>query len=231
MLDEFIPAYDVHEVHSTSIAARPEAVIDAIREVTAREVPLMVVLMTLRAGPRARRLSGGRTILTQFERAGFVALREGPDGMVYGGVGRFWTPSGGLRGVDPSGFGAFDEPGYAKAAFSFELERRGDRTLLTTETRVLATDERSRRRFRRYWRLVHPGSAAIRIAWLRAIRRRAERAGLAAGPKRADDHPSRARRADTAATRQSPHTSESAARRLEASASDPISGGPIRKPT
>jgi hypothetical protein len=27
----------------------------------------------------------------------------------------------------------------------------------------------------RYWRVIHPGSALIRIAWLRAIRRRAER--------------------------------------------------------
>ena len=221
MLDEFLPAYDVHEVHSTAIAASPDAVIEAIRELTAREVPLLVVLMALRSGPRMRRLSLERRILTQFERAGFVSLREGPDALVYGGVGRFWRASGGLRRIDPFEFRAFDEPGYAKAAFSFELERRGARTLLTTETRVLATDERSRRSFRRYWRVIHPGSAAIRIAWLRAIRRRAERRG----------HPSGARRAANAATRHRPHTSDSAARRLDASASDPISGGPARKPT
>lgn len=220
MLDEFLPRYDVHEVHRTAISASHEAVLDAIREVAAREVPLMVALMILRTGPRARRLAGGRTILSQFERAGFVALRDAPAGLVYGGVGRFWTPSGGLRRLDPSEFGAFDEPGYAKAVFSFELERRGDRTLLMTETRVLCTDERARRSFRRYWRLVHPGSAAIRIAWLRAIRRRAEDG----------DHPSRTRRAAIAATRHSPQTSDSAARRLEASASNPISGGPARKP-
>jgi hypothetical protein len=222
MLDDFLPSYDVHEVHSTTIAARPQHVIEAIREVTAREVPLLVVLMTLRAGPRARRLSGSRTILSQFERGGFVALRDAPEGVVYGAVGRFWTPAGGLRRLDAAEFVAFAEPGYAKAAFSFELEARGDSTRLTTETRVLATDESARRSFRRYWCLIHPGSAAIRIAWLRGIRRRAERAG--------SDY-SRTRRAATAATRQSPHTSESAARRLEASASAPISGGPARKPT
>ena len=33
----------------------------------------------------------------------------------------------------------------------------------------------ARRSFRRYWRVIYPGSAAIRLAWLRAIRRRAER--------------------------------------------------------
>ena len=223
MLDHFLPSYDVHEMHSTSISAPPEAVLAAIREVTAREVPLMVVLMALRAGPRARRLSAARTILSGFERAGFVPLRDCPDGVVYGGVGRFWRPSGGLRRLEASEFATFHEPGYAKAAFSFELESRGERTLLTTETRVLCTDEPARRRFKRYWRLIYPGSAAIRIAWLRAIRRRAEGA--------AGDYPSRARRADTAATRHNPQTSASAARRLDASASHPISGGPARNPT
>jgi hypothetical protein len=179
VLDAFLPRYDVHEVHSTSISAPPEAVLAAVREVTAREVPLLVVLMTLRAGPRARRLSAARTILSGFERAGFVPLHDGPKGLVYGGVGRFWRPSGGLRRLEAPEFATFDEPGYAKGAFSFELEPQGKRTLLTTETRVLCTDERARRRFRRYWRLIHPGSAAIRIAWLRAIRRRAERSAYA----------------------------------------------------
>jgi hypothetical protein len=175
VLDRLLPDYDVNEVHSTVVAAPPGAVLEAIRELTPREVPLMVVLMTLRTGPRAHRLSGRRSILAGFERAGFVALRDGPDGLAYGVVGRFWRPSGGLRRIDPSEFAGFDEPGYAKGVVGFEVERRGNRTLLITETRVLATDERARRSFRRYWRLVHPGSAAIRIAWLRAIRRRAER--------------------------------------------------------
>ena len=47
-------------------------------------------------------------------------------------------------------------------------------TVLTTETRIKATDDPARRTFGRYWRVVIPGSAAIRRAWLRAIRRRAE---------------------------------------------------------
>jgi hypothetical protein len=219
VLDDHLPTYDVCEVHATTVAAPPEAVMEAVRAVTPREVPLLVILMALRAGPRAPRLSARRTILGGFERGGFVRLCERPDILVYGGVGRFWTPSGGLRRIEPSGFRDFAEPGYAKAAFSFELERRGDLTLLTTETRVLATDEAARRSFRRYWWLIRPGSGAIRIAWLRAIRRRAER-GYAA----------RTRRDATAATRQSAATSDNAARRLEASASDPISGGPARKP-
>jgi hypothetical protein len=47
-------------------------------------------------------------------------------------------------------------------------------SLLSTETRVFATDAATRRRFAAYWRVIYPGSALIRIEWLRAIRRRAE---------------------------------------------------------
>jgi hypothetical protein len=46
---------------------------------------------------------------------------------------------------------------------------------VSTETRVLCTDERSRRAFRRYWTLVRPFSGLTRIEMLRAIRREAER--------------------------------------------------------
>jgi hypothetical protein len=176
VLDRFLPAYDVNEVHGTTIEAPPERVMEAIRGLTPREVPLLVVLMALRSGPRARRLSRHGTVLEGFERAGFVRLAEAPEGLAYGVVGRFWTASGGLRPIGPSEFADFAEPGYAKGAFSFELERRGDRTVLTTETRVRATDDAARRSFRRYWFLIRPGSGAIRIDWLRAIRRRAERA-------------------------------------------------------
>jgi hypothetical protein len=56
----------------------------------------------------------------------------------------------------------------------------GGRTPLSTETRILATDEAARRRFGRYWVVIRPGSAAIRVVWLWAIRTRAERAQTAA---------------------------------------------------
>src|SRR5262245_32557245 len=45
---------------------------------------------------------------------------------------------------------------------------------LVTETRVHATDAAARRRFAAYWRMIYPGSALLRVTWLRAIRARAE---------------------------------------------------------
>jgi hypothetical protein len=177
-LDEFLPDYDVNEVHSIRVAAPPNAVMAAVRSLTAREVPLLVALMAVRSLParlRGRRRRPSGTILDGFLRGGFVALAERPHELVVGAVGRFWLASAEVRRVSAGEFTAFSEPGYAKAAFNMHAAPApGGGTLLTTETRIQATDDEARRSFRRYWRVIYPGSAAIRLAWLRAIRRRAE---------------------------------------------------------
>src|SRR5215203_4625828 len=152
-LDEFLPDYDVNEVHSTRVAAPPDLVLTAVRELTSRDAPLV----------------------DQFTRGGFVVLAERPDELVVGAVGRFWTSDGGVKRVSGADFVAFDAPGYAKAVMNFHARAVSGGTVLTTETRIQGTDEEARRRFRRYWRVVMPGSAAIRRAWLQALRKRAER--------------------------------------------------------
>jgi hypothetical protein len=48
-MDEFLPEYDVSEHHKISVAASPEAVVQAARRVTPRDLPLTVVLMGIRA--------------------------------------------------------------------------------------------------------------------------------------------------------------------------------------
>lgn len=178
MLDEFLPSYDVHEVHSLSTTASPAAVMEAIHALTPVEVPVLVALMAIRSVPTLlsrRRPSLRGRLLDGFRRGGFVELHGAPDELVFGGVGRFWRPAGGLLRVNPADFRDFAEPGFAKAAFNFRLERVDGHTRVTTETRIATTDEHARRRFGTYWRVIHPGSVLIRIAWLRAIRRRAER--------------------------------------------------------
>ena len=103
-------------------------------------------------------------------------LAERPDELVLGGS---WGGSGRatevVEPIEPADFAAFEAPGFAKAVMNFHARAVDGGTLLTTETRIRGTDEEARRRFRRYWRVVMPGSALIRRAWLRAIRRRAER--------------------------------------------------------
>jgi hypothetical protein len=79
----------------------------------------------------------------------------------------------------PEDFKALHEPGFALAAINFRLEDAADgETLLTTETRVYATDASTQKKFAAYWRVVYPGSALIRVMWLRAIRQKAESGNL-----------------------------------------------------
>jgi hypothetical protein len=182
-LDELLPDYDVHEVHSTRVAAAPEEVLAAVHAVTAREVPLLVALMGLRRIPtaiRQRRIAPLRRTLDtpladQMTRSGFVVLADRPDELVLGIVGRFWAADSGIREIGATEFASFDEPGFAKAVVNFHVRAVPGGTALTTETRIAATDGAARRSFGRYWRVIMPGSAAIRRAWLRAIRKRAER--------------------------------------------------------
>jgi hypothetical protein len=184
-LDDFLPDYDVNEVHSTRIAAPPEAVLAAVRALTPREVPLTGALMAIRTLPailaRRRRPSAGNRrlddpLLDGLSRRGFAMLAERPDELVLGAIGRFWKAEGEILRVGSDEFVTFDEPGFAKAVVNFHVQAVSGGTVVTTETRVRCTDEEARRTFRRYWRIVMPGSALIRRAWLRAIRRRAEAA-------------------------------------------------------
>ena len=182
-LDDFLPRFDFREIHSRRVAAEPADVLAAARAVTPLEVPLLVALMALRAGPRLGRLSLRRPIAKQFERAGFVQLAANERELVYGGVGRFWTLGGGLTRTSPGAFAGFESPGYAKTVFDFRVERpTPGGVLLVTETRIAGTDGHARRSFGRYWRLIQPGSALIRLAWLRAIAKRAERSQPASSP-------------------------------------------------
>lgn len=162
LLAELLPEYDVRERHSVELGSVPaDRALMAARDVTLGELPLARVLFRLRGLPAP----STRPLL---EVEGFSVLAEEPGReVVVGAIGRPWTPRGGLRrDVD---FRSFAEPGYAKIAFNLLVEHE----TLSTETRVLATDAGSRRRFRAYWLVVRPFSGLIRRLGLRAARRRA----------------------------------------------------------
>lgn len=177
-----MPAYDEREVHATLIDAPAAEVEAALEGMTAGEVPIARMLMTIRSLPS--RLSGSwrpsldpdRPLLELMVEGGFTVLGHEPEReLVLGTVGRFWTPRSRPMPVGgPDEFAAFARPGHAKAAMNFRLEAEGTVTRLTTETRVETIDAQARRSFARYWRVVGPGSALIRRLMLRAIRRRAE---------------------------------------------------------
>ena len=173
LLDDVMPDYDMHEVHELRVAASPEAAYAALKAVSAREVRLFGPLMRLRTFGRSQRVfDQGAPLLEELEKIGFVRLGERPgEEVVVGAIGRFWSPTGNRpRRIDD--FASFEEPGYAKAAMNFAVFSDGDRSRITTETRVIGTDAEASRKFRRYWLVIRLGSGAIRRSWLNAIERR-----------------------------------------------------------
>ncbi len=180
-LDEFVPAWQFNEAHTIRVQAPREKVYQAIKEVRASEIRLFRTLTWIRRfgqpGPESILNSPEKTpILEVATRTGFLLLAEEPGREIVLGTlvvaPRGWKPTG---KPTPEGFKALKEPGFALAAMNFRLEDAAPgETLVTTETRVYATDATSRHRFARYWRVIYPGSALIRRMWLRAIKKRAE---------------------------------------------------------
>jgi hypothetical protein len=185
LLEEALPEYDVNEVHSTWVDAPPAAVWAAVRNVTPPEIRLLAPLMALRALPgmvlrrRGLPVDTRAPVLDSFLAAGFTVLAERPgEELVVGGAGRFWVPVGsdGVRPVaSAEEFAAFSEPGSVRTVMNFVVAPDGAGARVTTETRIAGTDAGGTRAFRRYWRAISVGSAVIRISWLNAIRRRAQR--------------------------------------------------------
>lgn len=180
-LDEFVPFYQFHEFHSTRIHAPTDLVFQAIKEVRADEIFLFRTLTWIRRFGRSSRESilnpsRGLSLLDVATRSGFLLLAEEPDRELVFGMAVI-MPAGFRwgRAPLPEDFKRIRQPGFALAVMNFRLAEGGaGLTLLTTETRIYATDLPTRRRFARYWRVIYPGSAFIRRMWLRAIRRRAE---------------------------------------------------------
>ena len=177
IIDRFLHQYDVRERHAIVIAADAATVDACTRNLDLRGSRIARLLFRLRG------MRGDALGLDGLRRMGFSVLADVPgEELVLGLIGRFWTPSGGLCRFDAPDFVAFDEPGWAKAAWNFGLTPTPDgRVRLTTETRVRCTDAASRRRFRAYWLVVRPFSGLIRRIVLREIRRQAESSAMKKG--------------------------------------------------
>ena len=181
LLNEFLPTYDACEYHDTMVGAPVARVYPALRMADFGASSIIRGLFLLRglsmllqqnASPQQHR----QLTLDGFLRSGFVLLGERQEQeLLLGLVGRFWTLRGGILHVPPGQFPDFAASGYAKAVWNFSLvpDTTG-RVRLATETRVLCTDEVSRKRFRRYWTMIRPWSGLIRREMLRTIKRAAE---------------------------------------------------------
>ena len=181
-LEEFVPVYQFHEVHRIRIRAPRTRIHRSIKEVTAGEIALFRALTWIRrfgrAGPESiLNAPSHEPLLDVATRTGFLLLAEDPERELVVGIVVI-APGGVKKPATPEQFKELVAPGVAKAAMNFRIEDAGDGAwLVSTETRVHATDTSARRAFARYWTVIRPGSGFIRRMWLRAIKRRAESHG------------------------------------------------------
>jgi hypothetical protein len=155
-LDAIMPRWQFVKRHEIRIAARPERIYSAIRNVTASEIRFFQILTSVRCMGRCREKESilhapaAKPILDVAVGSGFRMLADdAPRELVIGSR------------VAPGAF----------AVMNFHVDASG---LVTTETRVFARTDAARRKFAIYWRFIRPGSGIIRRSWPEAIKRRAE---------------------------------------------------------
>jgi hypothetical protein len=182
LLDRYLPAYDVREYHEARVRAEPGDAYAAFRSLDlerSRIVRLLFAIRTLPSRFRRREVppdTPSASFLDAALAVGWRVLEEVPGReIVVGAVTQPWAPVVRFRGLSGPEFIEFAEPGFTKIAWSITTTPDGSgATRIATETRVEATDSVSRKRFRRYWRVVSPGIRLIRRISLRMIQRELE---------------------------------------------------------
>lgn len=185
LLDDWMPEAEFLSRHELQIAASPVAVFEAIERADFSRPALVRALMGLRALPMLFRrrtppplsaVPNDSTIRRLLGIPFTVLERVPPAELVLGLEGAFWTMGGGLRPRPSEHFRAAIPPGTARALWNFTVRAKESGSLLRTETRITTGDGQAHRQFRRYWKVIAPGSALVRRALLREIQREALRA-------------------------------------------------------
>jgi hypothetical protein len=172
-IDRVMPEYDRMERHEIVVHAGCAAARQAAEEVALTDIRGLQALMSLRAGKRVQFKPRPLLATMTSPGGGFAQLAKTEREFVAGNVGRPWQGDRPRQLQSAEEFRGFHEPGYAKIAFNLGYEPAGAGACrVTSETRILATDEGARSAFTRYWRVIYPGSALIRVLWLDAIERR-----------------------------------------------------------
>jgi hypothetical protein len=192
LIDTYLPKYDERVRHQTRVAALPADAYAALRAVDLHRSMVVRMLIAMRKLPsrvvgRERppggvhasgRVHAPRSLVNSMLDLGWEILEETPDcEIVIGTVTQPWRSAVQFRGLSPREFVTFAEPGFAKIVMNLAAEScLPGGSIISTETRVLATSPGARRRFRIYWRVVRPGIKIIRRIALTKARRELIRA-------------------------------------------------------
>jgi hypothetical protein len=178
LLDDVMPEYQFSERHSERIHAKPEQVMQAIRQSTFGDMKSLSTLLKIRGAALRTPDNNGvfspdKRVLDSFAASGYIAGGSEHEIVMCGGaIVRAKRP---LEMRTLQEFADYREQGAVKIGYDFIVDDAGGGwSKVTAETRVVATDDFTRRGMGRYWRLIVPGSGLLRRQWLDGIKRRAE---------------------------------------------------------
>jgi len=180
MLDQLIPTPRLLEVDHIDLAAPPERVWQSLRHGDLAPSRLIRALFSIRTLPERLRGKPASSALriddlcSSVERPGFQILGEDPPfEFAVGAIGKVWQVEIPFHHVaDAEQFAEFSDPGFIKVAWALRALPHGERDCqVEIEVRVDATDEESWEKFKRYFRLIGPGSHFIRRTLLTSLAR------------------------------------------------------------
>ncbi|HVP64297.1 MAG TPA: hypothetical protein VMT82_05340 [candidate division Zixibacteria bacterium] len=179
ILDKWIPRADHGGRHEITVRAPASVVMHVARNFEMQSIWAVRAIISLRA-----RILGGepapvvrKGLLEEMYGLGWAELEEDGDRfLVAGAACQPWNADPAFDTIPREQFCAYAEPDRVKIAWTLEAEPLGPyKTRFATETRAVATDQESRRKFGRYWRRFGIGIVLIRMLLLPAMRRQAER--------------------------------------------------------
>lgn len=170
LIDQVIPRYDEREYHQIEIRGDRGKVYQTARSIDFSDSIIIRTLFRLRGLPASS------TNLNGLLQVGFLLVDEIPlEEFVLGLVGKFWTYRAQILKLDAVQYGEFNHKGYAKLAWNFAIQESAPGLVrLSTETRIVCTDEQSKSRFKLYWFLIGRFSGLTRKEMLRVVKRRVE---------------------------------------------------------
>ncbi len=178
MLEKLLATPRLAEIDHADLAAPPERVWELLRHGNLGRSPLVRALFAVRTLPD--RLRGRNEevrlclddIVSSPDKPGFQILgEEPPHEVAVGAIGKVWHLEIPFVHVpDAERFAAFEEPDFVKVAWAIRIEPRGEHgSRVEFEVRIDATDEEAWRKFRRYFRVIGPGSHFIRRTMLASL--------------------------------------------------------------